>query len=430
MSPPASVPPKARILFVNRSYWPDTEATGQLLTELCDDLSARFDVSVIAGQPNSNVQDVPYKKHGWDRRGEVAVHRLWHTRFAKSNLVGRAINYLTFVVSATIAALTAPKPAVIVVQSDPPLLCFVGALVRRLRRAKLVVYLQDIYPDIAVALGKLPDNFSTRWLRRAMFGIYRRADRVVVLSRDMHDRLVAAGVPAERVVCVSNWVDTGALVPLKEDNSFRRTHDVADRFVVMYSGNLGLCQRLEDILEAARLLRDHNHIVFLLVGDGVLKTRLQQQALRQELTNVHFLPYQPKDQLSQSLSAAQLHLVPIDPRVAGCLMPSKLYGALASGTPVLAMAPEQLRTGRTGRATRSGNGLPAVRAGPVGHHHSASGSRAGATCRVGRTRPAGGPAMFRSFDLHRRVPTAPGICFERTSRSRAGGDPHRSSTGR
>ncbi len=211
---------------------------------------------------------------------------------------------------------------------------------RRLRGAKLVVYLQDIYPDIAVALGKLPNNVLTRWLRRAMFAVYRRADRVVVLSRDMHDRLAASGVPAERIVCVSNWVDTTALEPRKQDNSFRRKHDVVNQFVVMYSGNLGLCQRLEDILEAARLLRHHADIVFLLVGDGVLKSQLKEQALRQELANVRFLPYQPKEQLSLSLSAAQLHLVPVDPRVVSCLMPSKLYGALASGTPVLAVAPD------------------------------------------------------------------------------------------
>ena len=100
MSSPSATP-RPRVLFINRSYWPDTEATGQLLTELCEDLSERFEVNVIAGQPNSNVQGAEYKKRGWDRHGNVAVHRLWHTRFAKANLLGRAINYLTFVISAT-----------------------------------------------------------------------------------------------------------------------------------------------------------------------------------------------------------------------------------------------------------------------------------------------------------------------------------------
>src|SRR5262245_18108601 len=130
MSSHPSAPRRFRILFVNRSFWPDTEATGQLLTELCEDLSGNFEVQVIAGQPNANVQQAEFKRHGWDRRGNVAIHRLWHTRFPQGNYFGRAINHLPFVISATIAALRAPMPDVIVVQSDPPLLCFVGSLVR------------------------------------------------------------------------------------------------------------------------------------------------------------------------------------------------------------------------------------------------------------------------------------------------------------
>ncbi len=110
MSKSSSASQRPRLLFVNRSYWPDAEATGQLLTELCEDLSSRFDVHVIAGQPNSIVQEATFKKHGWDRRGNVAIHRLWHTRFPKANLLGRAVNYLTFVISATIAALRRRGP--------------------------------------------------------------------------------------------------------------------------------------------------------------------------------------------------------------------------------------------------------------------------------------------------------------------------------
>lgn len=333
------MPRRPRVLFVNRLYWPEPDTTGQLLAELCEDLSSRFEVHVIAGQPK--LPKAELEKRRWDRHGDVQIHLLRYTRFPKSNLLGRAINYLTFTITAMLAALTAPRPEVVVVQTDPPLLCFVGALVQKLRGAKLVVYLQDIYPDIAVAMGKLPDNFSTRWLRRAMFAMYRRADRVVVLSRDMQDLLVASGVPAEHIACVPNWIDTKKIVPQKQNNTFRRKHDLLNQFVVMYSGNLGLCQRLEDVLEAAELLRNRTDIVFLLVGEGVLKTRLQEQATRQNLTNVRFLPYQPKEQLSHSLSAAQLQLVVMDPRVASCLMPSKFYGVLASGTAVLAIAPDE-----------------------------------------------------------------------------------------
>jgi len=173
-----------------------------------------------------------------------------------------------------------------------------------------------------------------------MFGVYRRADRVVVLSRDMKQLLINAGIPAGRIQCVPNWVDTTTVYPVKRDNLFRREHDLDGQFVVMYSGNLGLCQRLETVIDAAERLCQRDDIVLLFVGEGVSRPRLEELVLEKGLSNVRFLPYQPKDRIAQSLSAADLHLVPLDPRIASCLMPSKFYGILASGTPVLAIAPE------------------------------------------------------------------------------------------
>jgi colanic acid biosynthesis glycosyl transferase WcaI len=227
-------------------------------------------------------------------------------------------------------------------------------MLRRWHRAKLVIYLQDIYPDLAVALGKLPSNWMTKLLRRAMFRVYKRADRVVVLSRDMQELLESSGVSTERIRCVPNWIDTTLVFPDKVDNDFRREQSVDEKFVVMYSGNLGLCQRLGDVIEAADLLRDHEEIIFLLVGEGASRRDLIAEAERRELTNVRFLPYQAKSRLSASISAADLHLVPLDPRVTPYLMPSKLYGVLASGTPVLAVAESDCDLSQIVRDTQSG----------------------------------------------------------------------------
>jgi glycosyltransferase involved in cell wall biosynthesis len=346
---------RPRVLFLNRSYWPDAEATGQLLTELCEDLAPTFDVMVVAGQPNQNPSGVKFRRAGWEIRNGVSVRRVWHSRFPKSFLPGRVLNLLSYLAAALVAALFVPRPDLIIVETDPPLLCLIAAFLRRWHRAKLVVYLHDIYPDIAVALGKIPDGRLTRWLRQLMFGTYRRADRVVVLSRDMRDLLIAAGVAAQQVDCIPNWIDTELIVPRQDCNAFRQRHGLDGQFVVMYSGNLGLCQRLEDVLEAARQLLDRTDILFLLVGAGALKSRLETLARDWHLSNVRFLPYQPKGELSESLSAADLHLVPLDPRVSSCLMPSKLYGVLAAGSPLLAVAPEDCELAELTR--REGVGL-------------------------------------------------------------------------
>ena len=337
---------KPRVLFLNRSYWPDVEATGRLLTELCEDLSASFDVTVIAGPPHQNPSDARYCAAGTERRGGVRIERVWSSRFAKASLAGRIVNLLSYLAGAAGAAFRVPAADVVVAETDPPVLCFLGAILKGWHRAKLVCYVQDIYPDLAVALGKIPAGCLARWLRKAMVCVYRHADRVIVPSHDMRRVLVSAGVPAEATVCIPNWIDTRRVVPVKQDNAFRRAHGLDGRFLVMYSGNLGLCQPLDDVVRAAERLRGQPEILFTFVGDGVAKRRLQGTARRMGLANVRFFPYQAESALGESLSAADLHLVPLDPRVASYLMPSKLYGVLASGTAVLALAPEGSETAR------------------------------------------------------------------------------------
>lgn len=344
--------PGYRVLFLNRSYWPEIEATGQLLTELLEDLAPRFRVAVIPGQPNQNPGRERYCAVGRERRRGVTIHRVFSFRFPKRRLFGRACNLLSYFVSAFATALYVDRPDAIVVETDPPVLSLLGDFLRHWHGCKLVVYLQDIYPDLAVGLGKIPDAWWVRWLRSWLFRIYRSADRVVVLSRDMRELLVESGVPASKIECIPNWVDARAVYPVKDANPFRARHGINGEFVVMYSGNLGMTQPLEHVLLAADRLRDRSDVVVFLVGNGALKPSLEKQANELGLANVKFLDYQAKTDLATSLSAADLHLIPLHPRLARCLMPSKLYGILASGTAILAPAPAQCELGET---VRGGN---------------------------------------------------------------------------
>ena len=332
---------RPKVVFLNRSYWPDSEATGQLLAELCEDLCPSLDVTVIAGQPNDVPLGVQFQRSGTEVRQGVHIRRVRHTRFPKRFLPGRLVNYLSFLAGAMWAAFWARRPDIVVVETDPPLLCLIGWYLQRVRGAKLVCYLQDIHPDIGIALGRFRDRWPLRVLRRLLFHVYRGADRVIVLSRDMRERVAQSGVDPQKIACIPNWVDTAKVRPVKENNPFRGRNGINGQFVVMYSGNLGLCQRLEDIVAAANCLRDRSDILFLLVGGGSLRQQLEDQALKLGLPNIRFLPYRPKSELASSLSAADVHLVPLDERIASCLMPSKLYGALASATPLIAVAPEE-----------------------------------------------------------------------------------------
>ncbi len=328
-----------KLLFLNRSYWPDVEATGQLLTELCEDLSSDFEVSVVAGKPNQLSN--PETDFNWSdvrHHRDVKIHRIDHWQLSKRHMVTKGLNYLSFVRATRKRLLTVPAPDVVIFETDPFLLPFEAARLQRRTGCRMVGYLQDIYPDVAVALGKVPNNWIIRRLRESMFSVYRRCDRMIVLSEDMKRLLVEGGVGEDRIHIVPNWADTSQIKPVRGDNVFRQRHQIGDHFLVMYSGNLGLTQRLEEFVEAARLLADEPRVLFAFVGQGSQKATLQSLVQSQRLNNVRFFDYQPKSELAHSLSAADLHLVPLTRELSQCLMPSKLYGILASGRPYLTNA--------------------------------------------------------------------------------------------
>lgn len=330
---------RPRVLFLNRSYWPDCEATGQLLTQLCENLADTFDISVLVGQPNANPKNESYVRYGVQTRNGVDIHRVPHTTFNKRSTMGKALNFVSFFFSACWQAVWVPHPQVVIAETDPFLLPLLGGILKQLRGCQLIVYLQDIYPDIAVAIGKAKPGIVTRTLWWMLRSTYNRADKVVVLGEDMRRRLILRGVDASRVVCIPNWIDTDDVYPIKEDNDFRREHGLQDKFVVMHSGNMGLTQELDQLLDVAQEVQDDERIVFLLVGDGASRKRLQERVTSSRLTNVRFLPYQPKEQLALTLSAADLHVVSMHPKISGLLVPSKMYGIMASGTPMLAIVP-------------------------------------------------------------------------------------------
>ncbi len=347
--------PRPHAAFVNRSYWPDAEATGQLLTELCEDLAGEFRTTALCGLPNKAL-DGAGDALAARERGGVSIRRVGHTRFHKRSGLGRICNWLTFGARALWSGLWMKRPDVLVVETDPPFLCLVGRILRWRHRCKLVVYLQDIYPDIAVVLGALREGYATKAMRWQFRSAYRAADKLVVLSADMRQFLVEQGLPADKIEIVPNWVDTALVKPAAGPNGFRAEHGLDGKFVVMYSGNLGRTQQLDKVVEAARLLKDRNDVRFLFVGDGAMRAELEAAAA--DLPNVKFLGYQTKQKLGESLSAANLQLIPLHPAVTPYMMPSKLYGVLASGVPALVAAPPECELAEVVRSGQCGFVVP------------------------------------------------------------------------
>jgi colanic acid biosynthesis glycosyl transferase WcaI len=331
-----------RILVLNQYFHPDRSATGQLLTELCEDLARHHEVWVVCGRPSYNPESgVPSRGFvSRERHRDVRVARVWSTSFDRSAMTGRLTNYASYVASSLVGATALPRPDIVVGLTDPPPIGLVAALLAKLRDVPFVLVTKDVFPEVAVRLGMLNNAAVIRALRMGARTLFRAATRVIVIGDDMRRRLRAAGVPNRKIELIHDWADGDLVRPLWGGSPLRARLGWEKRFVVMHSGNVGLSQDLETMIAAAGRLRAQEDVLFAIVGDGAAKEGLLREVRRRGLANIRFLPYQPKEALSDSLGAADVHLVGLRRGLAGYIVPSKVYGIMAAGRPFIAAVEE------------------------------------------------------------------------------------------
>jgi colanic acid biosynthesis glycosyl transferase WcaI len=318
-----------RILIINQYFPPDVSNTAYLLGELAEDLAQRHDVTVVAGRPSYNPEASRFVPSG------PRVVRVRSTGFDRSSLWGRAANYLSYLAASMVRAMALRRPDVVVTMTDPPVIGVIGALVSMRYRRPFVHVCHDLYPDIAVALGTLRPGPATRVWSRVNRFVWSRAELVCAVSRDMRDKLVARGVPADRVEVVPTWATAQA----PDAEGVARTR--ADlgwngRMVVMHAGNLGLAQDAVTIARAAEHLRERDDIEIVFLGDGAGKRVVVEAVRAAGLDNVTFLSHRPKPEAQRLMEAADLHVVSLVPGLSGCAAPSKTYGIMAAGRPYVA----------------------------------------------------------------------------------------------
>ncbi|MDX6468133.1 MAG: colanic acid biosynthesis glycosyl transferase WcaI [Gaiellaceae bacterium] len=341
---------RPRLLVLNQYYWPGKEATANLLTELCEELAADYDVTVIVGA-------APGESHR-SRRNGVDVIRVRSTTYDRTQLVHRAANYFTYLLGAVYEALSTKRPDVVVAMTDPPFIGAAAQLVARRFRSPLLVISQDVFPEIAVKLGRLKNPLVIGLLRVVIMSYLRFADRVVVIGDTMKERVVAKGVDRDRVRVISNWGDAEKVKPLPRDNRWARKHDLVDKFVVMHFGNVGHAQDLDTLIRATTLLRDLDDLVVPIIGVGARLQELTQLAERVEADKVRFLPWQEYTRRAEPISTAHVHVVGLARGLAGYIVPSRMWGVLAAGRPVIAAAEAESETAAVVRATGCGIVVP------------------------------------------------------------------------
>jgi colanic acid biosynthesis glycosyl transferase WcaI len=338
---PRPVPEPVRICFFNRSYWPDQAATGQLLTELAQDLVSRHGcaVTVVAGRALNGGE--PGDGSLWPVRTEaragVRILRANGTALSPRRFVGRAANYVSYFASALVAGTVIGRQDVVVSLTDPPIVGLAALLAARRAGARFVFLCEDIFPEVALLLDDFSNATVNRTLDRINRFLLREADAIVALGERMRRRLIdEKGANAARVHVIHNWADCEAIRPGTKDNAFARANGLCDRFVLMHSGNVGLSQNLDVLVEAAARLRSDARLVIAIVGNGTKRQALEREVAARGLTNVRFFPYQPKESLHDSFATADAFLISLTAGIEGYIVPSKLYGILAAGRPYIA----------------------------------------------------------------------------------------------
>lgn len=364
---------KENILVIQQHFYPEVAATGQLLLDLCEDLvKTGYKVKVITGNPTEIPQEIQRKNilRKENYKG-IEIFRLKNTTFNKYMMTGRVLNYLSFHFLIFFHVLFCERPDLVFVLSTPPFISFSGLMLKMFKRSKVIYNVQDLFPDLAVQLGKLKNKPFIGFLKKLSKLIVRKADKVVVvgeyMEKKIREELLKGTYRSNHIVTIHNWADGDKIKVLRqkdgENNYLKKKWGLEGKFIVLYSGNIGYLHEFDTIIAVAESLvkEGTREIVFVFIGEGIKKGYIEEKVREKGLDNILFFPYQPREILTYSLGLADVSLVTLEKGFEGMVVPSKIYGILASGRSVIAVVggeseiTEIIREGKCGKIVKIGD---------------------------------------------------------------------------
>ena len=333
---------KQRILIISQPYPPDPAATGKYMEDVALALANEdHTVEVLASRERLDAPSVRFKSS--TRGGNIRVMRLPLSAFGKRSIVTRLLGAASFAIQCLIRGAILKRVDAIFVSTAPPTAPVVACLLAKLHRARLVYWIHDLNPDQVVALKAMsPRNALVQVGHALNRWVLSKPDRIVALDSEMAERAVMRGASPSSTITLPPWPHDDLLHPIPPDqNTFLLEKGWGDSFIVMYSGNIGLSHPLDTLLEAARAMRHVRGLHFAVIGQGTNLPQVTAFVADNDLSNVSILPYQASENLAQSLSAGDLHVVVTKDCLVGIVHPCKAYSSLAVERPILSIGPLQ-----------------------------------------------------------------------------------------
>lgn len=327
-----------KVVLFAEQYYPEQASTSHFLTHIAEGLADEFPVWVITGPPTIGLRATAAPSR--EQRNGVQIARCGGTRFSQQSLPGRLLNMVSRTVMMFWRGLRVCKIGdVVIVVTNPPLLPFIVLLLKWLRGCRFVLLIHDVYPEAAIAAGLLTPS-SPLVQAGELFNrlLYRRSDRIVTLGRDMSWLVESKlGGHSTAVRCIPHWYDPDAPPPFARDaHPLLMRYGLADRFVVLYAGNMGRTHDLAVVSRAAEALHERRDIHFICMGSGAKRAWLERFVSEHGLSNVLLLPPCPPSELILHLSACDVAVITFVRGMAGISVPSRLYNQMAAGRPILA----------------------------------------------------------------------------------------------
>ncbi len=342
---------KKKILVIANYFYPDVASLGQLITDFCFKLNYKYDFTVVAAIPNYDKSlDLDYDKKKLSYFDEIIndikVKRVIVPNVDKRNKLSRISYILKYYSNSRKAIRSIKEYDIVFTVSQPPILGgLLGAYAKKkMKGSKLIYNIQDFNPEQIEAVKYSKFKMLINVMRKIDSSSLEQSDKVLLVGSDQLETLERRNSKyLSKAVVINNWSDDDAIIPLDnniEIENFKIKYGLKDKFIIMYSGNIGLFYDLDNLIKVIGKFRERKDVIFLFVGEGAVKKDLIEYKEKNQIENIVFLGYQPKDMLKISLNVADVHLVVNAKGIKGVSVPSKIYGVMAAGKPIIGVLEE------------------------------------------------------------------------------------------